>query len=102
MGRNVMARLPLPLLQRSTGEGPCLALYHAVTDCVPQHLTNLVACRNVATFRRDLDFLLKRFQPVSMDQIIAWATQDKPLPPGHLTFLKTAPMVAAVSSPLLS
>jgi peptidoglycan/xylan/chitin deacetylase (PgdA/CDA1 family) len=85
--RNALGGLPVRVLQKLAGHGPCLLLYHAVTDQPPDHLRNLYPCREVATFRRDLDVLLKLFQPVTLTQLTDWAVAGEPLPPNafHLT-----------------
>ena len=81
------ARLPLPLLQRLNGRGPCVVLYHAVTNEAPDHLKHLLPCRDIAGFRRDLDFLLKHFEPITLAQLVRGAIGGEPLPANafHLT-----------------
>src|SRR5262249_28234771 len=77
--RNLLARVPLPILQR-LNTAPLLVLYHAVADAIPDHLQHVLSCRGPATFRRDLDCLLKSFRPVTLDQLRDWILNDKPLP----------------------
>jgi peptidoglycan/xylan/chitin deacetylase (PgdA/CDA1 family) len=83
----VTARLPLSFLQRCSGRRVCVVLYHAVTDATPDHLKHLLPCRTVRSFRRDLDFLLKHFEPVSLEQLTNGAIHGGPLPENafHLT-----------------
>jgi peptidoglycan/xylan/chitin deacetylase (PgdA/CDA1 family) len=82
--RAAAARLPLPLLQRCSGRGVCLVLYHAVTDATPNHLKHLFPCRNTRSFRRDLDFLLQHYEPVSLSQVVGGALGRERLPPNAL------------------
>src|SRR5580698_7411282 len=81
------ARLPLPLLQRGSGRRACVVLYHAVADRPAAHLKHLLPCRDVASFRRDLDFLSSRFEPISLAQLIDGVARNGPLPQNglHLT-----------------
>jgi peptidoglycan/xylan/chitin deacetylase (PgdA/CDA1 family) len=81
------ARLPLPLLKRGSGRRACVVLYHAVSDQAPAHLKHLLPCRDVASFRRDLDFLLREFEPISLAQLIDGIVRGAPLPSNgfHLT-----------------
>jgi peptidoglycan/xylan/chitin deacetylase (PgdA/CDA1 family) len=81
------SRLPLAVLQRGSGRRACVVLYHAVADRPPAHLMHLLPCRGVASFRRDLDFLLRSFVPISMDQLIDGVVRGAALPRNgfHLT-----------------
>jgi peptidoglycan/xylan/chitin deacetylase (PgdA/CDA1 family) len=85
--RTAAARLPLAVLQRFSGRGVCTVLYHAVTDTTPDHLKYLLPCRDVECFRRDLDFLLKNFEPISLSQLVNGVLQEERLPQNafHLT-----------------
>jgi peptidoglycan/xylan/chitin deacetylase (PgdA/CDA1 family) len=83
----VTACLPLSLLERLSGGRACVVLYHAVADRTPAHLKHLLPCRDVASFRRDLDFFLQRFEPISLEQLIDGAARGASLPRNsfHLT-----------------
>lgn len=85
--RAATACLPFSLLERGSGGHVCVALYHAVTDRTPAHLKHLLPCRDVASFRRDLDFFLERFEPVGLEQVIDGAIRGVSLPRNsfHLT-----------------
>ena len=85
--RKTTACLPLSLLERGSGGRACVVLYHAVADRPPAHLKHLLPCRDVASFRRDLDFFLERFEPVGLDQLIDGAIRGVSLPRNslHLT-----------------
>jgi peptidoglycan/xylan/chitin deacetylase (PgdA/CDA1 family) len=74
------ACLPFSLLERGSGGRVCVVLYHAVTDRPPAHLKHLLPCRDVASFRGDLDFLLQRFEPVGLEQLIDAAVGGGSLP----------------------
>jgi peptidoglycan/xylan/chitin deacetylase (PgdA/CDA1 family) len=80
-------RLPLSLLQHGSGRRACVVIYHAVADRPPAHLEHLLPCRDVASFRRDIEFLLRRFVPISLAQLIDGIVRGAPLPPNgfHLT-----------------
>jgi len=81
------ACLPLSLLERGSGGRVCVVLYHAVADRTPTHLKHLLPCRDVASFRRDLEFFLRRFEPISLEQLIDGVARGASLPRNsfHLT-----------------
>ncbi len=56
----------LRLLIKVSGKKLILPFYHAVSDNVPDHLKHLYKVRSEKEFIRDLDFLLKHYQPVDL------------------------------------
>ena len=67
------------ILPKITNRKLILPFYHAVADTVPVHLKYLYHVRSVKTFEKDLDFLLKNFQPVSIEDIYKQFNGDKKL-----------------------
>lgn len=67
---------------------PLLPYYHVVNDEDPQHIKHLYACRKVADFTRDLDFLLRHYVPISLEDVYNWLRHNKNLRQKsfHLTF----------------
>lgn len=57
-----------------------MPFYHAVTDDVPTHLKHLYNVRSVKKFEHDLDFLLKHYVPISIDDIYNYLQGVKELP----------------------
>jgi peptidoglycan/xylan/chitin deacetylase (PgdA/CDA1 family) len=85
--RRSIRHLPLTILQTLTRGGPCIAVYHAVTSDLPEHLRYLSVSREISCFRRDLDCFLRYFHPIALDALIDGIIGDVPLPPNaiHLT-----------------
>lgn len=54
-----------------------LPFYHAVSDHVQPHLKHLYKVRSVKQFGNDLDYLLKYYQPISIEQVYNHATGIK-------------------------
>ncbi|MGB0886990.1 MAG: polysaccharide deacetylase family protein [Vicingaceae bacterium] len=65
-----------------------LPFYHAVSDENPIHIKNLYEPRGVEEFKNDLDFLLKHYQSISLQELIEINKSAKPIPKNcfHLTF----------------
>ena len=66
----VSAILPLNLVIRITGRRTVFPFYHLVSDTNVPHIKNLYRPRNTKEFSHDLAFLLKHFQPISIDDLI--------------------------------
>jgi peptidoglycan/xylan/chitin deacetylase (PgdA/CDA1 family) len=68
------------ILPSLTGQNLILPFYHAVSDNVPVHLKHLYKVRSTLTFEKDLDVLLKHYEPVSIEDIHEHITLNKSLP----------------------
>lgn len=69
----------LNLLIRITGQRHILPFYHAISDKPLVHIRNLYPVKTEKEFVRDLDFLLKNYEPVSVSDYTKWAeTGDFP------------------------
>jgi peptidoglycan/xylan/chitin deacetylase (PgdA/CDA1 family) len=60
---------------------PC---YHLVSDEIPDHVRHLYRCRDVNQFAEELDCLLKRFEPISLEDLSSRVMANEPLPPRSL------------------
>jgi peptidoglycan/xylan/chitin deacetylase (PgdA/CDA1 family) len=56
---------------------PC---YHLVSDRAPAHVRHLFECRTVNQFKAELDWLLRRFNPISLQDLSSRITANEPLP----------------------
>lgn len=56
-------------LSHITGQKVILPFYHAVANNVPLHLKPLYKVRTVKQFENDLDYLLKHYQPIDIQQL---------------------------------
>lgn len=65
-----------------------LPFYHIVSDNTPTHVANLYPHKSVSSFRNDLDYLLKHFEPISLQELIEIKKNNLPLKKNcfHLTF----------------
>lgn len=64
--------VPLSWLVRLSGERVYRPMYHSVQGDYPlPHIRHLYAVHPVARFERDLDLLLRHFEPVSLDELPA-------------------------------
>jgi peptidoglycan/xylan/chitin deacetylase (PgdA/CDA1 family) len=75
-------------LIKKTNHRLILPFYHAVTDNTPVHIKNLYKPRGVEQFVADLDFLLKHYKSISLQELIALNKSGEPLSENcfHLTF----------------
>jgi len=62
--------LPLNLLIRMSGKRCILPFYHTVSDRHLPHIRPLYAYHSASSFRRELAFLLRHFQPASVEEFI--------------------------------
>jgi peptidoglycan/xylan/chitin deacetylase (PgdA/CDA1 family) len=58
-------------LIKLTGQKLILPYYHAVSDTPMPHLQKLHVVRTVKQFNDDLEFFLKHYQPISVDDLVA-------------------------------
>lgn len=80
-----------------------LPFYHAVTDHVPAHLKHLGICRSVQQFTDDLDFFLKYYRPISLEELMDMKQKGTPIPNNcfHLTFDDGLKEFYEVAAPIL-
>lgn len=67
----------LPFLIRLTGQKVIFPFYHIVTDCAPDHIKHLYKVHTVKEFERDLDFLLRFYEPLGLADIDAYLCNGK-------------------------
>jgi peptidoglycan/xylan/chitin deacetylase (PgdA/CDA1 family) len=84
----VVARVPASVCWRAAGSPLVLPYYHILTHEDAPHVKHLYRFRTVAEFRRDLDYLLAHYTPVTLEAILDALNEKRPLPdrPFHLTF----------------
>jgi peptidoglycan/xylan/chitin deacetylase (PgdA/CDA1 family) len=76
--------------------------YHCATDTPGDHVKYLFPIRDPRTFLSDLEFLARSFTPVTLNDLIAHAREDHPLPPRSmfLSFDDGLREIASVVGPL--
>jgi succinoglycan biosynthesis protein ExoM len=85
---SLFSLLPPPVLSRALGVKLLLPYYHLISDQAVPHTRHLYRHRTVGEFCEDLEFFLRHYQPVSMNDIVQHVTGNKQLPARafHLTF----------------
>ena len=75
-------------LLKISGKKLILPFYHSVSNQSLSHISPLYRHKSVSEFEADLDFLLKHFQPVSLEDVHAFSKGEKQFskPSFHLTF----------------
>lgn len=75
-------------LQKITKQKIILPFYHTVSEIPLLHINNLYRMKTVSEFLKDLNFLLKNFEPVGIDTLYHLIIYNiaPPKPVFHLTF----------------
>lgn len=96
--------LPLRSLINLTRQSLFLPFYHAIQGSEPlPHIHHLYTLRTKAQFVKDLDYLLKYFEPLSLEQLYDIKRGEKKLqkPAFHLTFDDGLREVFDITAPIL-
>lgn len=90
-------------LMKISGQKMILPFYHSVTNERLPHISNLYALRKIDAFKADLDFLLKHYTPITVDEVYQISTGEKVLekPVFHLTFDDGLKEIKTVIAPIL-
>lgn len=72
--------IPLPVLKTISGQTTLLPFYHLVSDQVVPHVKHLYRIRNKNQFIQDLDYLLKHYKALHLDQFKDSLHNGKKLP----------------------
>ncbi|HHS95943.1 MAG TPA: hypothetical protein ENJ45_05070, partial [Phaeodactylibacter sp.] len=76
--QQVSSRLPLHKLMQWTGGNLIMPFYHAVKGAEPlPHISRLYTPRSTATFKKDLAFFLKNYEPIGLEDLIAFAKKGE-------------------------
>ena len=60
-----------------SGNKLLLPFYHSVTDHTPIHLKHLYSPRSIQEFKKDLDYLLEYYLPISLHELIEITKSNK-------------------------
>ncbi len=93
--------IPMKLLVRMTGQNLVFPYYHAVSDNTMPHVENVYPVRSLKGFRKDLDFLLRHFEPVGLEELISPSQNKRTKPAMFLTFDDGLSEIYNVVSPVL-
>ena len=78
--------LPVNFLIKSSKQKLILPCYHIVSDNYLPHIINLYKYKNIASFKSDLDFLMKHYKPIDMGDLIK-IIRNRAEPPANSFFL---------------
>lgn len=77
---NAVELFPIRLLQSAPAARLLLPYHHLVSDREVPHIKHLYPFKGTRAFEADLDYLLKNFTPVTVQQVIAAVNGKGPLP----------------------
>jgi peptidoglycan/xylan/chitin deacetylase (PgdA/CDA1 family) len=72
--------LPLQFLLRTSPVKSVFPYHHIVSDEDVPHISNLYSYKNTAEFKKDIDFLLKNFEPIHPTDLINFIEKHHQLP----------------------
>ena len=94
--------IPQRLLIRISGQDLIFPFYHAVSDEKMPHVENVYPLRSLKRFKRDLEFLLKYYEPVGLETLMSPATHRRRSKPAmFLSFDDGLSEIYQVVAPLL-
>jgi peptidoglycan/xylan/chitin deacetylase (PgdA/CDA1 family) len=70
LARRIARHVPLPLLYPMVDSDLIIPYYHVVSDERLPHVDGLYNYRTPAEFRNDLEFLLKRYRPIGLGDLL--------------------------------
>lgn len=75
-------------LVHKTEQRLVLPFYHLVSDETPKHVQHLYKARSIERFKEDLDFLLKHYKSISLQELITLNKSGKAITENcfHITF----------------
>jgi peptidoglycan/xylan/chitin deacetylase (PgdA/CDA1 family) len=82
------ARIPMEWVRPLSGVSLVVPYYHMVSEIHVPHVSHLYRFRTMAEFRSDIEFFLRRFEPVTLSDIVDVLDSKRTLsrPCFHLTF----------------
>jgi peptidoglycan/xylan/chitin deacetylase (PgdA/CDA1 family) len=78
---NTCSLLPLKLLQKISPATTLLPYHHTVSSSFLPHIGHLYSYKNENQFIKDLDFLLKHYSPIAVNDFITSVKKNHALPP---------------------
>lgn len=70
---------PISLLQKTPAARLLLPYHHLVSDREVPHIRHLYPYKGTKAFEQDLDYLLKHFRPVNLQDVITAVKENRPL-----------------------
>jgi hypothetical protein len=100
----ISSLIPVNLLANLSGQKIILPFYHAISNRDIPHIKHLYPVKSEIEFKKDLDFFLKYYKPISLDELVNIAEGRKKLTSNsfHLSFDDGLKEVYEVVAPILS
>ncbi|MFN6943612.1 MAG: polysaccharide deacetylase family protein [Cytophagaceae bacterium] len=70
---------PVSWLSTITGQRFIAPFYHCISDEPVSHIRHLYSIKNKKSFEKDLDYLLKYFEPLNLSSLLDSINTDRPL-----------------------
>ena len=85
---NTLSSLILNSFIKKSGQQIIVPFYHAVSNKTPNFIGGLYPPRKIANFKRDIDVLLKYYEPISLSKLMDLVNSEKKITKKyfHLTF----------------
>jgi len=77
---SVLAALPSSLLDAAARVGPLVPYYHIVSDAQVRHVRHLYSYKSTREFEADLEFLLRRYSPIALPDLLDSLRNHRRLP----------------------
>lgn len=76
----IFSKIPLSILVKLAGINLMIPYYHMVSDDVKIHIKHLYAHKSVKMFEKDIDFLARKFSPISLYDLLDLLRAKNPIP----------------------
>lgn len=95
--------LPIGLMRNAGPHRILLPYHHLVSDSAQPHIEQLYLFKNIAAFKKDIDYLTRHFHPIHPDELYQLVIQNKPIPTGSflLSFDDGLSQVYHIIAPIL-
>jgi len=98
----ISKNIDLEILKKFSGQNHIIPLYHTVSDSSLAHIRNLYKVKTVEEFKKDLDFFLKHYKSVTLNDLINHLRNDKNKDSVfHLTFDDGLKEIVTTIAPIL-
>lgn len=77
---NIFSKVPFNILESLTRTNQIFPYYHVVSDFEILHIKHLYKFKNIKQFKEDIDFLLKRYTPIGLFDLLDGIKNKRTLP----------------------
>lgn len=81
---NLVSKAPYIIYANLSSQPLIIPYYHMVSDDEVLHIKHLYPHKTIKQFIADIDFILKHFNPIHLNDLLAFLKQDNILPPQAL------------------